>query len=284
MPEPVLPPLPDFRYYSSSAAAASPSPARSGKGKPGSARTWEYVLVPKAPGPQTIPALRYPFFDPARRAYRVAETKPLSLQVSRGAAEPAVASGVPAAETARRGVEPVRRDIAYLKLEAPRLGDDHTPFQDRRGVLLMLTAPLVLNLGALVFQWQRRRGPGDAAAARRRNARRVAARKLGEWKRSIDRGGAAVSGLPAGVAEALEGYLADRFGESAQGLTRDRIGELVGSSGAATARELLTLLGRCDELRFAPAGAGPGELKRIVEHASRLLASLDRVIRREKAA
>src|SRR5437867_2774627 len=74
-----LPPLPDFTIYSSKRADS----VRALQGDQiGGDKSWEYVIVPKAPGEQRIPPLAFSYFDPRRERYETLTTGPLVLQVT----------------------------------------------------------------------------------------------------------------------------------------------------------------------------------------------------------
>lgn len=48
------------------------------------AKEFEFLLTPTRAGPAVVPAVRYPYFDPYRRAYLVAETAPADVRVAPG--------------------------------------------------------------------------------------------------------------------------------------------------------------------------------------------------------
>lgn len=48
------------------------------------AKEFDWVLTPRMPGRRILPALRYPYFDPATRRYDVATTAPLALEIGPG--------------------------------------------------------------------------------------------------------------------------------------------------------------------------------------------------------
>jgi hypothetical protein len=276
MPAPELPPLADFKLYN---ANATPAQAAK-KNAPATSRTWEFVLVAKAPGDQVIAPIRYPYFDPVRREYRVLETAPIHVAIRKGAAvepEPAP-SGAPAiAAGSQRAVEPVRRDIAYLKLAARGLGSRPRPLYQRRWLVALGLAPLGLNLLAVLFVWGRRQRIGDAPLLRRRTAHKEARRRLVLARRAAAAGKG--DEVAARLSDAVKGYLGDRFEEPAQGLTRERIGELLGRRVSPEQRAALeALLDRLDVLRFTPAGADPKELEKLAREAEARLATLDRAL------
>lgn len=50
----------------------------------GESRTFRWDIVPAVPGVVAIPAMRFPYFDPGSRSYRIAESAPLELAVLPG--------------------------------------------------------------------------------------------------------------------------------------------------------------------------------------------------------
>lgn len=264
---PELPPLTEFRLYSSTA-----KPAGTGQ-RSARSRTWEYVLVARTPGDHTIPGVEYSFFEPSSKRYRVIRTKPLVVSVARGE-DPSLAPGVDAAAApapARQSVEPVRREIAYLKLEPGALGAGREPLYRRSWLPVVLALPVALNAFGLTLLWARRREPVDPLVRRRRQALKLALARLRDTTQAIaaKKSDAAVGAL---IHDALFGYVADRFGENAAGLTRERLRELLEGTGAES---LHTLLDRVDYLRFAPVAGGTEELHKLVRDATSRVKSLD---------
>jgi len=276
IPTPRLPPLTDFRLYSSSG-----SPPESDKGVLPTERTWEFVLVAKAPGEHTIPPIEYAYFDPLRRAYGAARSSPIEVRIDKGDVVPPViaAAGATTAGVSQRRVEPVRRDIAYLKLSAPDLGSGTRPLHQRRAAKLLLSVPVLLNLAGLVLLWSRRREPCDPTERRRRDAYGTARRRLKQAAADLtDRNR---DTFASSVEEAVTGWVADRFGEPRAGLTRDRIRDLLGQHARDGGKRFGLLLDRIDYLRFTPAAGSDGERRRILKEARVLLEALDRALARE---
>lgn len=75
-------------------------------------KSFDYVFMPKRPGHYTIPAVSFPYFDPATQTYKTVGTKPIDISVNpsaRKARQPLtdVASQTPAAQPT--GIVPVLR-------------------------------------------------------------------------------------------------------------------------------------------------------------------------------
>ncbi|MBI2384901.1 MAG: protein BatD, partial [Elusimicrobia bacterium] len=110
LPEPKRPDLPSVRFFDSESSVKL---ERFGD-KVGGAKTFKTVLVARVSGPLEIPPLTVSYYDPAKRAYARAQSKPLRLNVLPGdpnAALPVVGPGSSAAP----GVAEVAADIRYLK-------------------------------------------------------------------------------------------------------------------------------------------------------------------------
>ena len=73
---------PDFTVYSSKRADSIRSFEQD---QIGGDKTWEYVIVPKTPGSQTIPALSFSYFNAEKNKYETVATAPIILDVVRGA-------------------------------------------------------------------------------------------------------------------------------------------------------------------------------------------------------
>jgi hypothetical protein len=87
------------------------------------------------------------------------------------------------------------------------------------------------------------------------------------------------------VARALTGYLADKQGIAAGGLTRAELSQALLKRGhlKGVVDGLLAALDECDRARFSPGAKDPKAQQLLLEKADALLKALDRG-RREEAA
>ncbi|MDD5087229.1 MAG: BatD family protein [bacterium] len=79
-------------------------------------KSFRYVLIPRAPGVQVIPAWSYVYFDPERGQYSQAEVPELRLAVDNRIGGPGLQPSVPVAS--KQGVETIATDIAFAKTRA----------------------------------------------------------------------------------------------------------------------------------------------------------------------
>jgi tetratricopeptide (TPR) repeat protein len=83
-------------------AALTPGDERvrldTGNARISGAKEYDWILTPRTAGRQTIPAIKYPFYDATTGRYAVAETSPITLDVSRSTLAPSdtvIASHLP---------------------------------------------------------------------------------------------------------------------------------------------------------------------------------------------
>jgi len=268
VPEPVLDLPSDFEAFP---PEVSESVRELGPGLAGE-KTFEYVLIPRAPGSRTLGPFRMGWYDPSARAYRVAETEPLGLTVSgtRAGGGPAVLS--------RGGVAQLREDIRFIHLGAELRPAGRGLFASV-GFWLFALLPLAGIAGSVAARRHRDLLEGDVAYARGRRASRVAKKRLAQARGLA--GGTDSRAFYAEVARALRGLAADRMNMAEAGLQTDQLPALLAERGVdeATIRETMSCLEHCDRQRFAPPSHDAGEEARFLERAGAVMSTLDRAIR-----
>ena len=247
--EPALPGLTSWRVFD---PVTSVNQEKKGDLVQGS-KVIRTVLVPRVSGDLVIPPISFSYFDPARREYVRVQTKPMAVSVAPGESNTTAAIGYVAPAAAARGLTRVNEDIAYLKVRPERA------FFTRALEAVASAAPFH-GLPFLFFTWAlgltlyRQRLAADPKGARSRTAAKTAAARIREAGRSSDARQAA--GL---LAEALTGYLSDKLGEPAAGLTMKRVQELMLQRrppvGAPTLERIKSLWEELDARRFAPPAA-----------------------------
>lgn len=235
-------------------------------------KTFEYVLIPRAPGRREVPSITMGYFDQSAGAYRTAATEPLPLTVT------GAAIGGPG-QVARGGVAQLREDIRFIHLGTASLRPAGRVLFDSATFWLLLLLPIAGVVGAVALRQHRDRLEGDVAYARGRRASRVARKRLAE-ARSLSATGDARA-FYAEVARALRGLVADRLNLAEAGLLTSELGARLAERGIdeTTVTELRACLEQCDRQRFAPPGADPEERTRLLERVGALMTALDRGLR-----
>lgn len=267
VPEPELDLPPDFEVFP---PEISESVSPFGRGLSGE-KTFEYVLIPRAPGARELGPFRMAYYDLGAGEYRIAETEPLDLIVSGTTGEGPV-------QLSRGGVEQLREDIRFIHLGADLRPAGRVLFGGV-GFWILALLPLVGVAGALALRSHRDRLEGDVAYARGRRASRVARKRLAQARGLAGRSDRRA--FYAEVARALRGLAADRLNLAEAGLQSGELEARLRDRGVAeaTVREAMACLDHCDRQRFAPPTGDPGEEERFLERATALMSALDRAIR-----
>jgi tetratricopeptide (TPR) repeat protein len=233
--------------------------------------TW--VLVPQQEGRLEIPALEYPWFDPTEGRYRLAKSAALPLNVAPSQAtetKPLVFT-----ET-NQGVETLATSIHHLKTE-PLLAGDGKRFPRSASFWTALALPWPVLAGA--YFWRRRRDSiaADSRAHRARGAGKAARRHLKEASASLSAGD--FESFCDALARGLRGYLGDRLGASAAGLSDEDIDARLAGGGVddATRESVRALLSECDFARFAPGEKDQARMKELLARAEGLIGDLEKV-------
>jgi hypothetical protein len=266
IPDIALPPMPDFTIYSSKRADnVRPFEAN----QIGGDKTWEYIIVPKAPGQQVIPGLSFSYFDAGRHSYETIQTQPLTLKVVRGTegvGAVTVLSGINKQNLTRQGT-----DINFIKLEA---GDLETRREHAyRGLWFYLLAalPLAFNVGVYLHQRERSKESMNSILARSRKARRIALARL----KDAEKGGRTEPRrFYAEAAAALSGYLSDKLNLPEIAVTGDMLERALSEKSVSvdTVRETVSCLQECDFGRFVSASSS---LDKMHELAERIRQNID---------
>ena len=268
VPEPELDLPADFEVFP---PEVSESVRPFGRGLRGE-KTFEYVLIPRAPGLREIPSLTMSYLDEASGAYDVATAPPLPLTVG----------GTPVegpAALVRGGVAELRQDIRFIHLGAV-LRPAGQPLHHGAGFWLFALLPMVAVLGAVGLRRHRDLLEGDVAYARGRRARGVARRRLADARRLAD--GDDARAFYSEVDRALRGLVSDKLNLAEAGLQTTSLEQALVKRGVgeASIAELTACLEHCDRQRFAPPGVDAEERSRFLDRAGALMGVLEREIGR----
>ena len=242
-----------------------------------SEKTWDYVVIPLAPGSQTIPAIGFSYFDPDARAYKTVSSKALPIQVARGEA---MASGPGIAGLPQSDVRLLRRDIHYLKTAPEGITARRVPFHQTPWFVALCLVPMLADVGILAWARTRDLTPEASRSRRERRARGAARRRLAHARRLMKP--ASAHPYYASVAQALTGYIGDKFGAAGAGLTHERIEALLSERGVPDDRRAAfhRCLEACDFARFAPSSSDDAAMRRTLAEAEDAIAGVERSLDR----
>lgn len=216
------------------------------------AKVFRSAIFPKQTGEQTVPALSWSFFDPRRERYVTLTSDPIEITV-----EQAAAGSTPL--TANDTPKPKNQHTTLTLLQggiSPNFTNPDLVLADRSFVLSLpwltslVAAPVFWALLTLTSR-HRARLRGDVNFARRRKAYRRADLRINHALRNAEAGSALH-----GMAEALTGYVADRYGLGTGALTPADVRCLLADNGLddTLTGEITDFLEVCDAAKYTPIG------------------------------
>jgi hypothetical protein len=268
-------------------------------------KTVEYLIMPERAGTTMIPSFELAFFDPATKAYDVAKSDPLRVEVvpdaagqAKGGAVAAAGAGAAAANAAGPIENVISAEIRPIRAHASLKRDVGATFYRSRPFLgVLLAPPLALLLGRFIARLRERLAQ-DSQRNRRRRVRQMVRQRLGAAEDHRDAG--RWSAFYIEIDRVVRDVLAARLRRPVSGLRMDELRDLLLARGmpAEEASRVIAELESCDLARFAPtagadAEAAPAARERAsgareqmnaaLERAGELIVAIDRVPLRDEA-
>lgn len=270
LPDITFPPAPDLTLYSSK---------REDNVRPvagdliGGEKLWEYVIVPKAPGNQTIPALSFSYFDPELESYRTVSTAPISLKVapaSEAGSTTGGLSGINRQNLTRQGT-----DINFIKLSGENLEPRRPPLHSSPWFYVLASLSLLFSTGSFVIQKRLAQQTQNVVLARSRRAKRAALRRLRKAEKA---GRVAPRRFYDEAATALEGYLEDKFNLPGIAVTADTLERVLEQKDIdpVKVKEAVAILQECDFGRFVTASQAPEQRTDLGRRIRGMIDTLER--------
>ncbi|HZN55197.1 MAG TPA: BatD family protein [Candidatus Polarisedimenticolaceae bacterium] len=262
---PTIPAPPDVKVYEPKVVEDTTV----GASHLGARKTWEWVVVPLAPGTVKLPEPSFSYFDVGSGTYKALGGEIAELTVRRG-------TGTFDPGMARGEVQPNTKDIAFVKARRGALEESRPPVHERAWFTAMLVLPFLLAPVGIVLGRRRARYLSDHGFARSRRAARTAARRLA---RAEGRPADGSTAFHQEVAGALVDYVADRANRSAAGLTYDELEDILAAKGAPAdlRRRYRSCLEACDFARFVPDAARSQARTELLREAREILRAIEAV-------
>ena len=198
-----LPSLPGFKIYSSKSNDNMNFKNDVLQGT----KTWEYVIIPQAPGHEIIPELKFDYFSPESRQFQEARTPPLQVTVRKGKETAGTESGPSA--VLQQGIIKRGSDINYIKVYSAPLRDRSRHFYQSIWLYLVMMIPALFNGFLLAYINRQARLSQDLIGFRRRRAGKVAEKRLADAKKCLEK--EEFSQFHSILESSIAGYLSDKF-------------------------------------------------------------------------
>jgi len=272
IPEPTLPKLDGFRVEKSTSDFKL---APMGNDL-GGTKTFEYVLIPRLPGRQTIGPISLSYFDPARRKYQTISTVPIELSIRPG--QLATGAEIPYNMVSGQSIDLKQNDIRFIKTGKTHLIPKGRILLTSPLFLILAVIPLIALAAGIVDVRRRNRLSGDIRYARLRRAKAVARKRLRKAEKLLL--GDDHIAFYAEVSAMILDYVADKFNLSPHGLTTDRVDELLREKNVEETlrNDTLAVLKEADFGRFAGAAQEADMRQNLFEKARAVIIELEEAV------
>lgn len=211
-------------------------------------RTFEYLLIPRHSGDQTIPPFTFSYFDTAKEKFVSLHSPEFVLKVQRGTESESTS----AAGLNREDVKLLGEDIRFIKsgnISFRRKGES---FVSSPLFYVLYVSPPFLFILFLVFFKQKEKEMSDVVSLRSRKARKIAKQRLSNAKKLLEE--KKKEEFYAEVSRALWGYLTDRLKIPPSDLNREMIATTLQqhSVSSNTISAIISTMEQCEFARFAP--------------------------------
>ena len=260
-----MPELENFRLYDS---GSNENISKNNYTVSGS-KSFEWVLIPTAPGRYDIPELKFTGFDPWREKYFTLSRKPGMVFV-----KPTSTADLPPGDRPINIIPAGKASLNYIvtDLSSARTG---TPLYSNKWIWALQVLPLIWLAYLTITTERRKKLEGNIAYARRKLASKAAIKAL---KAAREAKPAQFYGH---IFNGITGFIADKLNENTAGLTNAQIIELLKKTGRCDQliEEFSSFLRRCDAGRFAPGMPTRNEINAVYAQAALLLSELGRTLR-----
>jgi uncharacterized membrane protein len=238
-------------------------------------KIYEYVVTPRTAGTYTIPAARFVYFDTSTGNYRSVESKEHTIEVEKGAGQPAQQGGV---YVIKEEGKLLANDIRYIKLGAQDGAVDGKFF----GTTLykVLYAIALLLFAVAVFAYRKRIKENENSSLRKtKKANSVAVRRLKNAKKLMREN--RTNEFYDETLKAVWGYMSDKLNIPLSQLSKDNVSSELARRGCdeTLVAELLGLLNECEFARYAPGDPG-ATMDKVYRMAESVISKMENSIKK----
>ncbi len=236
-------------------------------------KKFEYLAIPRNPGDFVIPAATFSFFNPKDGKYYSYSSDEYKIHVDKGNGN---SNGITYSSSAQEDIHYIGKDIHHIKTGTFGLKPMGEYLFASQLFYLLILMPLILLLFAFLLIKQKEKRLGNVDLIRNKKATKIARarlhkagkfRKEGNEKAFFDE-----------VAQALWGYIADKFSISQAELSMESVKQKLAERkvNEEVSDTFINVLNDIEFARFAP-GDTKGKMENIYNEA------MDAILQAEKA-
>lgn len=237
-------------------------------------KLFEYVIIPRFPGQQSIKPVTFSYFDLPSKTYRTISTDTKVISVAKGD-DQFVNVGI---GSSKEDVRFIGQDIHYLQTRIPEFQRKNSVFYKKTFFYVILIFPLIILGTAFAYRAHLDKLSSNVAYARSRKANHMALSRLKDANKQMKANN--LSGFYGEVSKALMGFIGDKLNVASAGLITDEVDKMlhVQKIEENTVSSYLDCLKTCDYKRFAPGDSNNLAMSDFFEKAKKAIINLEKEI------
>jgi len=237
-------------------------------------KTFEYVLIPRLPGVQTIKPIRFSYFDLASKSYKTLVTPEIKITVKKGRKQ-FVSSGP---GFTREEVKLLGQDIRYIEQAIPRFRKTGAYYYQSLSFMLLLIIPLLVMGGAIGYRRYADKLAENVAYARSRKATQIANSQLKHAKKLLNE--KTQKEFYSEISKALIGFLANKLNVAEAGMMTEQARQLLAERKVEPqiVSAYFECLQVCDYQRFAPASSRIAQMQSFYQKVKNVIIKLQKAL------
>jgi hypothetical protein len=218
-------------------------------------KTFEYLLMPKATGTFSIPAVEFSYFDPASQKYKTLKSKAFTVKVEKGQGDAAMEANP---GIIKEDVKLLNQDIRFIRNKPIALQANKTFWADSIWYYMIYVLLVVLFI---LLTWRRRKqlqNRADVSLMRLRKADRYARKRLIKSAELLKQG--ETNRFYEELLGAVWGYLSDKLNIPLSALSRETAGSALQSRSIDEnlMDDLFRIIDECEVARYGQVSENMG--------------------------
>ena len=235
-------------------------------------KTMEYLIIPRASGSYTIPAVEWSYFDTKTGEYRRLKTQPYTIQVRKGANDTLV-STFPTYMT-KEEIQQLSTDIHYIYTGKVNLQPEPELLFGSWKFLLGYILPILLTAILFVVFRKQIQANSDIVRVKNKKANKMAQKRLKKAQQYLKEQRQDL--FYDEVLRALWTYLSDKLAIPTSNLNRENVSVELERCGISSdlIKRSLHIIEQCEYARYAPV-SGENPMGDLYAEAVQLISDLD---------
>lgn len=238
-------------------------------------KKFEFLAIPRAPGDFNIKPLSFSYFNPSDQEYHTFSTGPIAIHVDKGDGSSA---GVSYSSSAQEDIRFIGRDIHHIKTADFNLKPAGVFLFASLTYYVLIILPVIILLVFIVFWKRKEKRNSNVSLLKTRKANKVARTRL--MKADSFRKQQKDKAFYDEIAQALWGYIVDKFNISQANLSVDTVQETLKGLQVeeSVIDNFINTLNNIEFARFAPGDAS-GKMESVYSEAMNAITQAEKALK-----